>query len=1253
MGDTEVDKLFPSSPTSLTHELLSSSSSLSSWYEIKDPETRHTFFVNTSTKNSSTTSFTTIDEENGQKKDKKETDNEEEDRTIPACAETRWTPSIDAIDTILRNFHERNQDLNGRLSMASRSSGYSSIRKTLSGIDGKIESGLLKNNISSNSLNGLTDNLGLEISSDKENSILNSPVTSPRRNDSITFTVDQSADKQWRVKIHTDSGQVYYANDTLNTLSWENPFTDNVLLKQLGEEESLAYDGAEKIDEDEMIGYNDVPDRSTDLIKATPAAISAKASLLSWMEEESIKVTQEDSIALQWPEYIESEKNFKEFDNVPVHVLLPTQAIFRKSNKDTKEEEESTLIITISSSDTVENLLEKVFLKYEVESGNILDEIDMLDYYIFKNTGTEEYMYHRNYRLGLYPNVITAWRKCAPLKLQLMKLNHAEQLDITTIFTLDAKKEEQKLKRQVHQEDTYNDFLQWYKQQYFTEDYDLEPEKHWQQMQFITTDDLRWPLRACILGIEKFPLKDVLSKDFDTIFIEIGLYYNGDFLSAPTAGRSSQLQSLAVNTTKLLACEEPVWPQQWLNVSNVNLCSMPPQTRIGIRVMGLCELGEKKSKEAIPLAGVVITAFDYTNSLIQGKHKLRLWPSKELQLIRDPKLGKHDNPPPRTLSMTHSPVGDNIENNSGILHIQFDTYELPIKAAPASLKGTFDEVSRLKKNKKNNKKLTVAEIAEETKQESMAVSQVDVEDRAHIEKGHSLKELQLSEKKLMWRSREIAKERPALLPKFLQSMNSTDSDHILISRKLITKWKRQPSGREANYLELLDIQYQDPVIREYALWLIASMEDSEFKEYVLQLVQVLKYEPYHDSPLARLLIKRAIENPLEIGHRLYWNLKAEMYNPDIAERYGVLLSVYLQNAGLHRVLLWRQLEVNTALQDIAKKIKEKSKDRRIPYIKEEIEKLNKRYDKLLLCLNPKLSLKSIVPEKCKVMSSKKLPLWLVFENSDPHGERYMALFKEGDDLRQDMMTLQMLRIMDKIWLQNKLDLKMNPYDCVSTGDGLGMIEAVKSSVTTAYIQQVYGGKIAGAFLKAPIDNFLREFNRTEELYATSVGNFVHTCAGYCVATYVLGIGDRHADNIMVTQAGHLFHIDFGHFLGNFKKKFGINRERTAFVFTPEMHYVMIREDKIRPDFEDFQSECCTAYNLLRQNANLFINLFKLMVPAAMPELMEADDINYMVDQLDLEFADNQANIKFVGEIQKSLDNTFRRFDNWIHNLKHG
>ena len=52
--------------------------------------------------------------------------------------------------------------------------------------------------------------------------------------------------------------------------------------------------------------------------------------------------------------------------------------------------------------------------------------------------------------------------------------------------------------------------------------------------------------------------------------------------------------------------------------------------------------------------------------------------------------------------------------------------------------------------------------------------------------------------------------------------------------------------------------------------------DDRLLLYLLQLVQVLKFEPYLDCSLGRFLLKRALMSKT-IGHYLFWHLRLVIY----------------------------------------------------------------------------------------------------------------------------------------------------------------------------------------------------------------------------------------------------------------------------------------------------------------------------------------------------------------------------------------
>jgi phosphatidylinositol kinase/protein kinase (PI-3 family) len=343
-------------------------------------------------------------------------------------------------------------------------------------------------------------------------------------------------------------------------------------------------------------------------------------------------------------------------------------------------------------------------------------------------------------------------------------------------------------------------------------------------------------------------------------------------------------------------------------------------------------------------------------------------------------------------------------------------------------------------------------------------------------------------------------------------------------------------------------------IRKFAVCSLQQTPYTEIINYLPQLVQSLKYEFYHESPLADYLLKLAIKYPLTIGHKLFWNFKAEMYNPNYEQRFGLLLSVFLDKISqdIRKIFedeVWL-VESLLTIPDIAF-IEGIGKEQKELLMRQALENINKEFCGRLISLpyDFKLRVKQIRVNKCKFMKSKKKPLWLVFENADISKEDIYVMFKKGDDLRQDVLTLQLFKIMQNLWFNEGMKLKMSIYNVICTGYFEGLLQIVTNSETLATIHKEHGGLTLG-FSEKPLKEWMIKTikNLTEKEYTN---NFILSCAAYCISTFVLGIGDRHNDNIMVKKNGELFHIDFGHFLGHFKYKFGIKRERAPFVFTSE------------------------------------------------------------------------------------------------------
>ncbi|GEQ71546.1 hypothetical protein JCM33374_g5231 [Metschnikowia sp. JCM 33374] len=145
-------------------------------------------------------------------------------------------------------------------------------------------------------------------------------------------------------------------------------------------------------------------------------------------------------------------------------------------------------------------------------------------------------------------------------------------------------------------------------------------------------------------------------------------------------------------------------------------------------------------------------------------------------------------------------------------------------------------------------------------------------------------------------------------------------------------------------------------------------------------------------------------------------------------------------------------------------------------------------------------------------------------------------------------------------------------------------------------------------------------------------NYVKSCAGYCVITYILGVGDRHLDNLLLSPNGKFWHADFGYILGRDPKP-----------FPPMMKLPIQVIDGMggmnHENFNIFKSYCFITYTTLRRNSNLILNLFQLMLNANIPDIQidPKRAVEKVQDKFALEMSEEEAILHFQNLIIDSVN----------------
>ncbi|GAA6004788.1 hypothetical protein JCM10207_001014 [Rhodosporidiobolus poonsookiae] len=448
----------------------------------------------------------------------------------------------------------------------------------------------------------------------------------------------------------------------------------------------------------------------------------------------------------------------------------------------------------------------------------------------------------------------------------------------------------------------------------------------------------------------------------------------------------------------------------------------------------------------------------------------------------------------------------------------------------------------------------------------------------------------------------------------------------------------------------------DPVLLQYALRVLEHHPVEVTFFYIPQVVQALRTD---ETGYAERFIFETSKISQLFCHQIIWNMKANAYRGDDAEvpdpmkpTLDRVVDMIVESlSGDARDFYQREFTFFDEVTSISGKLKpfiKATKPEKKAKIDEEMAKIKvdpgvylpSNPDGVVVDINRKSGRPLQSHAKAPFMATFKVRrtrkrvdtddleaqdvLIDVEDAENTQKEEYdtwqSAIFKVGDDCRQDLLALQIIAMHKNIFNAVGLDLLVTPYRVTATGPGCGVIDVVPNATSRDEMGRAKINDLQSFFIMkyGPPDS--TEFQRART-------NFVQSMAAYSLLCYLIQIKDRHNGNIMVDGRGCITHIDFG-FLFDIGPG-GVKFEPNSFKLSHEMVVLMGGRDSV--GFRQFRELTVKAFLSARYYAQAFLDTTRLMLAAEFPSFKGEGTLDRFKGRFRLDLSEKDA-AKFMVDI---------------------